>query len=381
MIVLPTIRSSYKKKQRNVLDLFSVEGEGGYNPYDYTFMFKGSAFFNTDIYSSVANICADDTKFKSLTIGSNNYKFLENILRISLGNNNACIMYRDGSVDIRGRRTQFTYLADVMYDIVDTFTPSTYAGGNTQYKQLLLLKNGDLVEIDCYNKTNTTILTDVNSFVTKNQAHRCDAMVSTKDDSLYHVWVGPSPLGAPGYDGNGTATGVHKIIGLKYSEIIFATIGDPPAAATFCYKKDPKNIYRFNKGYGTNFKITGIQSTPIPSMRLDDENEYYLDGMSQEFNSLFLTNKRALHRSSSNGTSDYSEAYKVSEWRYSKNWNFTIGKKICTPTAYTMIVEDIYGKFWLAGFSGSGSYVLTEPSSYIFFDTLKNYLLPIKNAS
>lgn len=377
MIAAPTVRTIYKKKQRNVLDLFSVEGEGGYVWTNFTFMFKSSAFFNNNILSDVRGVIAPSRTIKSFNLGGETYNYLDNVLRVSLGNSNTCVMYRDGTVDISKKTYNFPYLSTIMYDIRDTFTPSSYAGGGGQYQQMLLLDNGDLVVVNTYTQTNSVLLSDVKEFLTKNQAHRSDAIVGMKNGDMYHVWVGPTPVGSN--DGNGTATGVHKINGLNHNDLLFCTIGDPPAAATFCKKSDPKNIYRFIKGYGTNFKITGFNTTPIASMELTDPTEYYVDGMSQEFNSLFLTNKKFIHKSTGNGSGGYS--YTANDWGYGWTRSFEgetpkiFAKKIATPTAYSMIVEDAFGKFWLCN---NSSYVLAKPVSYTFFDTLKTYLEPIR---
>ena len=380
MIAAPTARTIYKKKQRNVLDLFSVEGEGGYEADNYTFMFKSSAFFNNNILPEVQKIINPSTRtINSFTIGSETYNYLDNVLRVSLGNNNVCVMYRDGTVDISKKTYNFPYLKSIMYDIRDTFTPSSYSTGGKQFQQMALLNNGDLVEFNVYDQTHTTLLTDVKQFLTKNQAHRSDAIVGMKNGEMYHVWVGPTPIGIH-YDGNGTATGVQKINGLDHNDLLFCTIGDPPAAATYCKKSDPKNLYRFIKGYGTDFKITGFNTSPIESMTLTDPTEYYIDGMGQELNSLFLTNKKLIHKHTGS-------SYTASDWgaggwtrSYDGETPKLYAKRIATPTSYSMIVEDMYGKFWVCnnGSAASSHGGFNKPISYVFFDTLKTYLEPIR---
>jgi len=383
MIGTPILKPSYVPKERNVLDLFSVEGEGGYNAPNFTFMFKSSAFFNTDILPSVRSMCSVKSDIKSIVVGTQTFNFLPNVLRISLGNHNACIMYRDGSIDIGGSRSSFPYLASVMADVRDTFTPSTYATGGIQYKQMLLLKNKDLVVVDCYNKKNTTLLSNVSKFLTKNQGHRCDAIIGMMNGDVYHVWVGPSPLQNE-QAGNATESGVRKIDGIKHTDLLFCTIGDPPCNATFCKKSEPNKLYKFIKGYGTDFQIKGFYTTPIDSMTLSDPNEYYVHGMAQEFNALYLTNKRVRHRSSADGGGQYSVGYTTSEW-INQGWDYVINdhvdklyaKRICTPTAYSMIIEDVFGKYWKCDNSG---YILTQPERYPFFNDLKTYLEPIRAA-
>ena len=257
MLASPTFRSSFKEKERDVLNLFTVEGEGGYLPLEYSFMFKGSAFFTSEIANSVANVVKDDSRIKSFVIPgtSTTVKYMDNVLRVVLGNHNQCILYRDGKVDIGNNTYDFPYMRTIMYEIKDTFCPSSYSEGGAQYQQMLLLNNGDLVFINPYNKTNVTALTGVQKFLSKNQAHRSDAIVGCENGDVYHVWVGPTPR--PDNDGNGTPSGVIKINGIRHTDLLFCTMGDAPANCTFCLKSDPQKIYRFTKT-GTNFKITGL---------------------------------------------------------------------------------------------------------------------------
>lgn len=390
MLASPTFRSSFKEKERDVLNLFTVEGEGGYLSLEYSFMFKGSAFFTTSIAATVTNVVKDDTRIKSLVIPgtSTTVKYMDNVLRVVLGNNNQCIMYRDGKVDIGNNTYDYPYMRTIMYDIKDTFCPSSYSTGGDQYQQMLLLNNGALVYVNTYTRTSgVTALTGVQKFLSKNQAHRSDAIVGCENGDIYHVWVGPTPTNPPHYDGNGTASGVIKIDGIKHTDLLFCTIGDPPACCTYALKSDPQNIYRFVKGYGTNFKITGLPTSPLTGSGLENMrltgDEYYVDGMSQEFSTLYLTNKRMIHR---NSVTDYTR----STWNY--GWDRELfpatptasnpsipAKKIVTPTAYTMIIEDAFGKYWLC--VDESNRVLKKPVSYTFFDQLKSYLLPIREST
>lgn len=391
MIAAPTFKSMFKEKERDVLNLFTVEGEGGYRSAEYSFMFKGSAFFTPEIANSVAAVVKDDSRIKTFVIPGTNttVKYMDNVLRIVLGNNNRCIIYRDSKVDIKGNTYDYPYLNTIIYDIKDTFCPSSYATHPTGFQQMLLLKNGNLIYINTYSRTNGVVaLTGVQKFLTKNQAHRSDAIVGCENGDVYHVWVGPTPNNS----GNQTASGVIKINGIKHTDLVFCTIGDAPANAIFCLKSDPQNLYRFDKGYGSNFKITGLETTPLTGSGLENMrligDEYYIDGMAQEFNSLFLTNKRMIHRSTAKPLdNDYS--YTSSTWRY--GWEKNLyptnsttedpiikAKKILTPTAYSMIVEDVDGKYWLCDILSTTKFVLLKPISYTFFDQLKEYLTPIR---
>jgi hypothetical protein len=377
MFAAPTVKTIYKRKKRNVLDLFSVEGEGGYFSQNYTFMFKSSAFFNDNILASVKGVINPTKAIKTLTIAGKNYNYIDNTLRVSLGNNNNCVIYRDGTIDINKSTSLFPFVRDNCFNVRDTFTPSSYATDGTQFQQMLLMDNGDLILIDCLKKTNKTLLTGVDQFITKNQAHRCDAIIAMKNDDVYHVWIGPTPVGVAG---NGTASGVVKVNGIKASSILFASIGDNPAHAVFCLKSDKRNLYRFVKGVNTDFTIKGVDTTPITNMKLTDPEEYYVDGMAQEFNGLYLTNKKLMHRHT--GCSYTSNDFSVGWDRPFTDTPTIYARKISTPTAYSMIVEDIFGKFWLCD---NGSAIAAcggfgKPDSYVYFDNLKTYLEPIRAA-
>ena len=170
MLASPTFRSSFKEKERDVLNLFTVEGEGGYGEAEYSFMFKGSAFFTPSIASSVADVVQDDTRIKSFVIPgtSTSVRYMDNVLRVVLGNTNRCIMYRDGKVDRANVNYDYPYMRTIMYDIKDTFCPSSYAGDPVGFQQMLLLNNGNLIYVNTSTRTNAvTALTGVQKFLTK----------------------------------------------------------------------------------------------------------------------------------------------------------------------------------------------------------------------
>jgi len=373
MLARPTFRSIYKEKERDVLNLFTVEGEGGYLSTEYTFMYKSSAFFNPDMANKVKSIVKDDTIIKEFTIPNTTTKveYMDNILRIVTGNNNKCVMYRDGTVDISNSNYDYPYLKTIMYNIKDTFCPSSYASTSdgSAYKQMLLLNNGDLIYINTKTRKDEIVsLTGVQKFLTKNQARKSDAIVGCINGDMYHVWVGPTPLDT---DGTGTESGFIKIDGIKHTDLIFCALGDDPENCVFCKRNEPQKLYRFVKngnGSGTNFKIIGLGTSPVITL---NSGEYFVDGMAHEESLLLITNKRIITKNN--------------RWTGNGNWERDIyenpsilAKKIVTPTAYSMIIEDIYGKYWICNNSGS-EYTLEKPVSYTFFDQLKEYLIPIRN--
>ena len=372
MLASPTFRSMYKEKERDVLNLFTVEGEGGYRSGEYSFMFKGSAFFTPDIANKVEAVIKDKTRIKTFVIPgtTTTVKYMNNVLRFVLGNDNQCVMYRDGTVDIAGANYNYPYLKTIMYNIKDTFCPSTYATDPERYQQMLLLVNGDLVYINTKTRSTEVVeLTGVQKFLTKNQAHKCDAIVGCTNGDVYHVWVGPV---LSGNDGNDTISGSLKILNLKHTDLLFCTLGDDPENCVFCKKTEPQKLYRFIKngsGSGTDFKIVGLDTTSIITLTGD---EYFIDGMAHKESLLLITNKNIIARNN--------------RWTGSGNWERPLSdnptiypKKIVTPTAYSMIIEDVYGKYWLC--NEASEQTLEKPVSYTFFDQLKTYLLPIRESN
>lgn len=357
MIGTYTLRNTtYKPKERNVLDLFTVEGEGGYKANQYTFMFKSSCFFNDNILSDVKAVMQDDSKLQKITFGKQTFNYRDGILRIVLGNNNRCIMYRDGSVDIGGKNFQFPELATYIPKIRDTFCPSTYSTGNDAYQQMFLLENGDLIIVNLAKKQITTLLTGVQKFINKNQAHNCEAIVGLKNGDMYQVWI-KSP-------GNKTNTGTQIIqkngVNINHNDVLFCTVGDHFEHRTICFKSEPNKLYNFIK---TNFIIQGCEANPI---KILEGGEYFVGGMANEYDIMILTNKKII--------SNFSKEQLI----YPPNptaSNPTIkAKNIVTPTAYSMIIEDSDGKYW---YSERGK---LPPIPYTFFDTLKVNLDPIKES-
>lgn len=377
MLAAPTFRSMFKEKERDVLNLFIVQGDGGYKEEEYTFMYKSSAFFTPAIANSIRKIVKNDTSIKKMTIPgtTTQVEYMDNILRIVMGNNNKCVMYRDGKVDIANVTYDYPYLKSIMYNIKDTFCPSSYATGGKQFEQMLLLDNGDLIYLNVKNRSNEVLaLTGVQKFLTKNQGHKCDAIVGCTNGDIYHVWIGPIPTSS---DGNATNSGVLKINGIKHTDLLFCTLGDDPENCLFCKKSEPQKIYRFTKngnGSGTNFKIIGLGISPVITLTGD---EYFIHGMGHEENVLLLTNKKAIARNNrwTSGGWDY-DLYPATPTPTNPKIE---AKIILPPTAYSMIIEDKYGKYWLC--DKASNQTLKRPVSYTFFDQLKQYLIPIREAN
>lgn len=370
-----TLRTVFIPEERNVLQLFDVEGEGGYRNRQYTFMDSATAYFHDSMESTIKGMCSDDSKIKQINIGAETYNYIDNVIRVVMGNNNKCIIYRDGTVDVSGKNYEYPWLKDNWTRIRDTFTPSVYGDTKDQY---LLLDNGDLVIINTASLDDaTTKLTGIEKILTKNQAHRCDMIVAGLDGKMYQCWA----KAASEHNGNPAATGVRLINGISNNDIQFCTCGDNPITKVFCYKNDLKKIYRF--------KMNGVYyidgpGDEITQLRLTDPNEYYISGMSQEFNLILLTNKRLIYCFTSsnpdNGTYEQTNPAKLT---YVFN-DLVGGNKVVTPTAYTNIIKMNDGSYYITPQASGGDlspcWTLKAPEPYYYFNTLKDYLTPLRLA-
>jgi len=367
MFGLFTLRTISMPEERNCLQAFDVEGEGGYNNREYTFMDSATAYFHESMEANIKSVCSDDTKIKKINVGSETYTYIDNIIRII---NRKCILYRDGTVDISGVNYLYPWLRDNWTKIRDTYTPKNASGG----QQFLLMDNGELVNIDVSTRTDGIVkLTGIQRILTKNQAHRADMIVGAFDGSVYQVWLNSSS--------NSTSTGFIKINGLNLDDIQFCTCGDNPITKVVCYKNNLKRIYRFN--LSNVFKISGV-GEEIEELRLTDPNEYYISGMAQEFNLILLTNKRLIycHTTTTKGKNNYTitDPKLLTYVRH----NLIGGNRIVTPTAYTNIVKMNDESYYITPEVDGGDLgycvLLKPPEPYTYFNTLKNYLTPIRMA-
>lgn len=374
MFAVPTLRYSVigsPEPPEPPLDKFSLQGEGGYSDYAYTFVDRGSAFFSLaerDGYIIPTSSSANAAKIKNINIGGNTYYYLENVLKIASGNYNRAVIYKDGNVDYKSESTgngssYVRWIKDNLYNIADIFCPSNYGHSITQ---LFLLNNGDLYAVDLENNIQEKLLEKVDRILCKNPSHNCDIIVSQYDGTMYQAWV---------KGGGGDATnGVSLINGVNAYDLLFAYIGDPPWAKGVCYKADRKRVYKFILGGFHN--IIGVESTPF--LELTDPDEDFIHGTAHEFNSLLLTNKKIHHfhhnyyGSSISWTDPNYEEYTT--------YDFSNGLRFVSPTSYSVIVEAIDGYYILNANYGPGNqlYTLSPPVAYPFYTALRAYLYPLR---
>ena len=346
------------------LNKFSLEGEGGYESYAYTFVDRGKAYFDaTEKNAYIKPMLSNDSLIKTLVLGTYTYYYLENVLKIASGNENKVILFRDGSVDTGGARTSFPWIADNLTNIADIFCPSNYSGNLIQ---LFSMKTGELYAVDCKNKTTTLLDTNVDRMVCKNPSHACDILYSKYNGDVHHAWV----TNSGGNLNSGEPTGTCQVAGLKFQDLAFASIADNPWGAFICYKDDRRTLYRLTTD--ANGRHLGVQAAAYDT--LTDTAEYYLHAQGNEFHTVVLSNKKIYdyHDRLWNNTGHY----RIVEH------NFTTGIRISTPTSYSMMIEATDG-YWFMDQTGTGSghtgYGLNAPIKYGFYQTLVDYLLPLRS--
>ena len=376
MFAVPTLRYTVigsPEPPEPPLDKFSLQGEGGYERFAYTFVDRGSAFFSkeeNDAYIVPTASPTNAARIKSFLLGSNTYYCLDNVLKISSGNYNKTIMYKDGNVDYlshsSGKGTSYVrWIKDNLYNIADIFCPSNYGDTLTQ---LFLLNNGDLYAVDVENDTQEKILSNVDRVLSKNPSHNRDIIVSQFDGTMYQAWA------KGGGEHADSRNGVSLINGVNAYDILFCYIGDPPWAKGVCYKSDRKKIYKFNLAGGHT--INGVSTTPF--MELTDPDEDFIHGVGHEFNAVLLTNKKIhLYHHDYGGN--------VNSWHDSNytdysTFNFTNGLKFVTPTSYSVIIEAIDGYYWMDELSGPSRHTISlqAPVKYDFYTALRAYLYPLR---
>lgn len=377
MFGLPPLRytvSGFSEPPVDPLNKFALEGEGGYEAYAYTFVDRGSAFFdNRERTGYINGIISDTRNIKTTTIKGNQYYFIDNVLKIASGNTNKVIIYRDGNIDIGGTRRSFPWIGANVNEIADIFCPSNYTAN---YKQLFLMKNGDLYEVDCAKKTTKLLLSKIDRILAKDPAHKCDILCAAYNGDIYQAWVEAPYVDSRGAGSSGeSASGSVKIDGINSNDLAFVTLGDPPWSAMFCYKNDRQKMYKFTRpGNIASHRISGIGLTPY--LTLSDPDEYYIHGMSNEFNCILMTNKNLYYYHDRSWTGNYDS---------SKVVPFTGGIRICTPTAYSMMIEAENGYYKADDGEDSGVpqdsavyNMLYDPVLFPFYNNLKEYLVPFR---
>jgi hypothetical protein len=343
-------------KRQDLLDRFTLQGEGGYAWNTFNFVNRDIMYapleYKNSYYTPIVG-ASYTTYAYTTSFGGISYYGLSGVLRMGAGNHNQSAIFRDGNVfythESGGSRGPFVYswIKDNLHTFKDIFMPSSYAWTNCQ---VVLLTSGDLVELDLRNRYNPprVILTNVSRVVAINQAHNSDCIVAKYDDTVWHVTLRSDTYTSADYE-------ARQILNLDDSDILFAQIGDPGNSCFVCLKSDPTKIYRLTTGtrhLGSFSWLTARSNTPatLPGLPLG-AGEYFVDGASNEFHYVLLTNKRILCYRGDGGSYGYGPVPFVAR-------NLAPGVSavsMSTSTSYSMAVRLTDG-YYLLSVQGMGNY-------------------------
>ena len=345
-------------KRQTLLDRFTMQGEGGYGWNTYNFVNRDKIYAPNFYANGIQTIMGvtEYNKYKyNATIGGTQYYGLSGSLRVCQANNNKSVILRNGNVYLGTGTGPFrsNWVKNNASIMSDMFMPSTDGVGG--FTQVVLLTTGNLhfLNLDKV-KTNESyvppiILSNIDRFLCINQAHRADLIVLSYDKKVYHVAVDSNA-------GQTWASGYYsqEITNMgDTDDIAFMQIGDGFDTCNVCYKSDQTKIYpilcsdskRSNTRWGqftARSNTAKVLSVPL------DPGEYFVDGCSNEFDCVFLTNYRIL--CFSGGTYPPDSTYDRCS-RKVEIHNLPVGTtpvKMSTSTAYSMAVELSDGYYLLS---------------------------------
>lgn len=285
---------------------FKILGDGGYNWNSYSFVnndkILGVGDNNLSYGTGLKNIIGVtdyESKYRyAVTYGSTGYVGVSGALFAIQSPKNNSVAFKNGVFYYTGGSPNGPYrnnwLAQNANIIQDIYTPPTTetAGGPTQ---VILLTSGDLyyfnlVSAKAQSHVPPIILPNVKRFACINQAKNSDLLVITNDKKLYHVAVANTTNSPTTYTSN-QITNVGDTDDIK-----FVQIGDGADTGYICYNSDHAKIYPINCA-STRSPDRWEQFTSISNTNKDitlDIDEYFVDGCSNQYDYIFLTNKRLL---------------------------------------------------------------------------------------
>lgn len=343
-------------KRQTIIDRFTMQGEGGYAWNTYNFVNRDKIYAPNFYATGIQDIMGapEYNKYKyNTTINGTQYYGLSGALRVCQAKNNQSAILRNGNVYMGTgtsrvgpfRSNWIKNNVNIMYDM---FMPSTHGDGG--YTQVVLLTTGNLHFLDLDKiKTNEShvppiILSNIDRFLCINQSHCSDLIVLSNDKKVYHVGVTSVGVFASGY-------AYQEITNMgDTDDIAFMQIGDGFDSCYVCYKSDPTKVYQINcsvttrNGHAVWGWFTSKSNTAkVLSVPLDP-GEYFVDGCSNEFDYVFLTNYRVLCFSGYD--SSYDRCTRTVELH-----NLPVGTtpiRMSTACSYSMAVELSDGYYLLS---------------------------------
>lgn len=358
-------------KRQELLNRFTLQGEGGYEPDSFNFVDKGIMYatlaYKNSYYVPILGNAGYTTYAYTTSFNGTTYYGLKDILRMSTGNANSCAIFRDGNVFVSNSTPKgpyyYPWIKEHLHEFKDIFMPSSY--GN-YYLQAVLLTSGNLYELDLDGRYSspTLIMANVDRIMCINQAHSSDFIVATTTDDVWHIELNSaswnSGLTTVQHRKNQILAGSGTSIGLRASDVEFIQLGDSNNSCYVCYTADKTKVYNIaagprDSGYGPAGLLTYVNNTPYTGVPLIS-GEYFIDGSSNECNYAFLTNKH-VHTFQSGA---YGLGFNYTKFSWAPGVSAV---KMATATSYYMSVQLTNGFYKLSGPPCNGAYTSFTPYS------------------
>lgn len=363
-------------KRQDLLNRFTLQGEGGYEPDSFNFVDKGimyaTADFKNSYYDGILGAAGHTTYAYTTSFNGITYYGLKNILRMCTGNANSSAIFRDGMVFTAGETPKgphyYPWIKEHLHEFKDIFMPSSYGG---YYLQAVLLTSGNLYELDLDGRYDppTLIMSNVDRFICINQSHSSDFIVATTTDEVWHIELnsGSWSTGSTAiqHRKNQILAGPGTSIGLKASEVEFMQLGDGNNSCYVCYTADKTKVYNIaaglrEAGHGPAGLLAYVKNTPYTGITLTP-GEYFIDGSSNECHYTFLTNKH-VHTFRSD---TYGGGFSHTTFSWAPGVSAI---RMATATSYYMSVQLTDGFYKLDGSICAGGYTGFTP--FVIWNTL-----------
>ena len=268
----------------DILKRFGLQGEGGYSPGSYNFVDGGTLYATTSFRTSYIDGplgTYKPTYFSQKVVGGYTYECLDNVLRVAGGQ--GTIMFRNGKCYKSATEYFHPWLEANINGIRDVYTPSK--SGDMP----ILMFSGELLKWKLTPIATPTLLSGVNVngitvplnniayFIAICQGHAPDLIVAGADDAVWHI--------------NIQKTLAKQLSGVVASSVSHIQIGDSSNKHFLVYRNNKTKVYQLVRNTVTGM-FDSVPSLPMsPQPFTLERGECIIDGVSQETQAVFLTNK------------------------------------------------------------------------------------------
>lgn len=274
----------------DILKRFGLQGEGGYASGSYNFVDGGTLYattsFRTSYIDGTLGTAYKPTYFSQKVVGGYTYECLDNVLRVAGGR--STIMFRNGKCYKSGTEYYHPWLQANINNIRDVYTPSKYSDFP------ILMFSGELLKWKLTPIATPTLLSGVNVngitvplnnisyFIAICQGHAPDLIVAGADNAVWHI--------------NLQKTLAKQLSGITASSVSHIQIGDGTIKDGtnknfLVYRNNKTKVYELVRNTVTDM-FDSVPSLPMsPQPFILERGECIIDGVSQETQAVFLTNK------------------------------------------------------------------------------------------